>query len=84
MRYSVGVYDVEGPPVPIPNTVVKLNGADNTWLEATREDRTTPTQKATAQQGGCFILYNDFRYFFLITSLRTGGQRDTEYCGKMR
>ena len=39
----VGVDDVEGPPVPIPNTVVKLNSAENTWLEAAREDRSTPT-----------------------------------------
>ena len=44
LRYSiVGVYDDEGPPVPIPNTVVKLNSAENTWLEAAREDRSTPT-----------------------------------------
>ena len=42
---QVGVYGNEGPPVPIPNTVVKLICADNTWLEAAREDRTTPTQK---------------------------------------
>ena len=43
--FAVGVYGNEGPPVPIPNTVVKLICADNTWLEAAREDRTTPTQK---------------------------------------
>ena len=43
MRFLVGVDDVEGPPVPIPNTVVKLNSAENTWLEAAREDRSTPT-----------------------------------------
>ena len=35
----VGVDDVEGPPVPIPNTEVKLDSADNTWLETAREDR---------------------------------------------
>ena len=46
-RYSlktVGVNDDEGPPVPIPNTEVKLARADNTWLETAREDRSTPTQ----------------------------------------
>ena len=43
---TVGVYDIEGPPVPIPNTVVKLNRAENTWWEAAREERSTPTQKA--------------------------------------
>ena len=41
---AVGVYDDEGPPVPIPNTVVKLIRAENTWREAAREDRSMPTQ----------------------------------------
>ena len=40
----VGVYSDEGPPVPIPNTAVKLISADNTWLEAAREDKAMPTQ----------------------------------------
>ena len=42
----IGVYGDEGPPVPIPNTVVKLINAENTWLEAARENRTTPIQSA--------------------------------------
>ena len=29
-------------PVPIPNTMVKTDAADNTWLETTREDRWLP------------------------------------------
>ena len=41
---AVGVYRDEGPPVPIPNTAVKLISADNTWLEAAREDKAMPTQ----------------------------------------
>ncbi len=40
---AVGVDGVEGPPVPIPNTVVKLNRADNTRRAASREDRAMPT-----------------------------------------
>ena len=40
---KVGVNDDEGPPVPIPNTVVKLISAENTWRAAAREDRSTPT-----------------------------------------
>ena len=39
----VGVDYGEGPPVPISNTVVKLTGADNTWLETAWEDKLTPT-----------------------------------------
>ena len=35
----VGVFNGEGPPVPIPNTAVKLTCADNTWLATAREDR---------------------------------------------
>ena len=41
---AVGVFSDEGPPVPIPNTAVKLISADNTWLEAAREDKAMPTQ----------------------------------------
>ena len=35
-RLKVSVINDEGPPVPIPNTVVKLICADNTWLETAR------------------------------------------------
>ena len=45
---AVGVYRDEGPPVPIPNTAVKLISADNTWLEAAREDKAMPTQQQAA------------------------------------
>ena len=43
------VYDIVGvdygevPPVPIPNTAVKLISAHNTWMEASWEDRSVPT-----------------------------------------
>ena len=33
-------------PVPIPNTEVKLIGAEDTWLEAARENRLMPAQFA--------------------------------------
>ena len=41
----VGVFNGEGPPVPIPNTEVKLTSADNTCLETDWEDRSMPTQR---------------------------------------
>ena len=37
--HIVGVFNGEGPPVPIPNTAVKLIRAENTWLVTAREDR---------------------------------------------
>ena len=37
--YIVGVVNGEGPPVPIPNTAVKLTRAENTWLVTARENR---------------------------------------------
>jgi len=35
----VGVDCGEGPPVPIPNTEVKLTCAEDTWREAARENK---------------------------------------------
>ena len=46
---QVGVDDAEGPPVPIPNTEVKLSGAENTWLATARENREMPTLKVSTQ-----------------------------------
>ena len=40
---AVGVFNGEGPPVPIPNTEVKLTSADDTCLETDRENRSMPT-----------------------------------------
>ena len=45
---AVGVFNGEGPPVPIPNTEVKLTSAGNTCLETDREDRSMPTSKGLA------------------------------------
>ena len=39
----VGVNSAQGPPVPIPNTEVKLCWAENTCLATSREDRSMPT-----------------------------------------
>ena len=44
-EHTVGVFNGEGPPVPIPNTEVKLIGADNTCLATDWKDRSTPTQR---------------------------------------
>ena len=39
----VGVTNAEGPPVPIPNTEVKLCSGENTLRETVREDSSMPT-----------------------------------------
>ena len=59
---TVGVYDDEGPPVPIPNTVVKLIRAENTWREAARKDRSTPTPYRSGRPiGRSFSFFIKFR-----------------------
>ena len=42
-EHKVGVNDHEGPPVPIPNTEVKLMSVESTWVATPWEDRTMPT-----------------------------------------
>ena len=42
---AVGVFNGEGPPVPIPNTEVKLTSADDTCLATGRKNRSMPTQR---------------------------------------
>ena len=37
-----GDNDAEDPPVPIPNTEVKLCSADDTWWETARESKSSP------------------------------------------
>ena len=53
---EVGAYDGEGPPVPIPNTEVKLVGGDNTCLATDREDSTVPTQKQRLRMQPLFFI----------------------------
>ena len=38
----VGADDVQGTLVPIPNTIVKLDDAEDTWLATTWENRKVP------------------------------------------
>gem|GEM_PF-2425727 len=41
LQFSGGYYE-KVTPVPIPNTVVKLPSADDTWMETSRESRSLP------------------------------------------
>ena len=55
---EVGVDYGEGPPVPIPNTEVKLISADDTWLETARENRYSPTRQRAGIQSRPFDYTN--------------------------
>ena len=56
MYHIVGVFNGEGPPVPIPNTEVKLTSAENTCLETDWEDRSMPTQEPELTQAQICLL----------------------------
>ena len=72
MYSEVSAFNVEGPPVPIPNTEVKLNCAENTWLATARKNRSVLTQKP-------MVLYHRFFYFIYINSVKD--KNGKVYCG---
>ena len=47
---AVGFLNAEGPPVPIPNTEVKLCSAEDTSLATVRENRSKPTPRQAEQE----------------------------------
>ena len=55
---TVGLLNAEGPPVPIPNTEVKLCSVDNTSPETVREDRSRPTSRAASRKRSGFLIPN--------------------------
>ena len=50
-----GDYSLRVPPVPIPNTEVKPQHADGTWLETARESRSSPDSIADAFTASAFL-----------------------------
>ena len=58
----IGVLNGEGPPVPIPNTEVKLTSADDTCLETDRENRSMPIQRRETGSDACLFLVLSFYY----------------------
>ena len=62
---EVGVFNGEGPPVPIPNTEVKLTSADDTCLATGRENRSMPTQSRSIERL-CFFMFRSGDAGFLI------------------
>ena len=74
------------PPVPIPNTEVKPQHADGTWLETARESRSLPhSHSRSAFAGRAFLCLNAClrsgmqACVFIFAKLRKGsGAKDTE------
>ena len=53
-----GDYSLRVPPVPIPNTEVKPQHADSTWLETAREGRSSPdSNKEFRENEALFFLF---------------------------
>ena len=50
-----GDYSLRVPPVPIPNTEVKPQHADGTWLETARESRSSPDSTVDALKASAFL-----------------------------
>ena len=63
---EVGVNDDEGPPVPIPNTEVKLIGGENTCLATDREDSTMPTPDSSCETAAAVFCPSPDKYFPIV------------------
>ena len=61
-----GDYSLRDPPVPIPNTEVKPQHADSTWLETAREGRSSPD--SNKEHRNCGALF--FLYFWVYNELK--------------
>ena len=76
-----GVYYAEVPPVPIPNTEVKLSSAEDTWREAAWKNRSSPAQKAVhLLMYGFFTVYKTI--FRGIMAVRKKNRRVILWNGK--
>ena len=71
----VGVDDAEGPPVPIPNTEVKLCGAEDSALATRCENREMPTSAF------CKTKYSSIAQSVVLQSLSTSEWNFTEMLG---
>ncbi len=64
---TTGDNSEEDPPVPIPNTVVKLFSADDTWRETARESRSLPVFSMLSMVITSFVMTcNDCEAYNLI------------------
>ena len=68
---QVSATNAEGPPVPIPNTEVKLCSAEDTWLATARENRSVLTSclSSPLREEGFFVLQWGFCPFSFYRNL---------------
>ena len=62
---KVGVDYDEDPPVPIPNTEVKLISVENTWRVTAWKDRAVPTQS---------VIHFESRFFCVFKKVQPGNR----------
>ena len=65
-QFKVGVDDAEGPPVPIPNTEVKLCGAEDSALATRCENREMPILVAS------FFFFDEADFYGRLFCLENG------------
>ena len=79
LGFIVGVFNGEGPPVPLPNTEVKLTSAENTCLATDWEDRSMPTQRKDSPSAvfslSLLSAEVSLRFFVTLIPLLTPGAR---------
>ena len=96
IKEKVGVFIAQGPPVPIPNTEVKLCGAEDTCLATDRENKSMPTFFFYTTENtritkipdpvshfaySVYIFFDNISLYIFLLSLLAGGPRKTiEYC----
>ena len=67
LKRSDGDDSEEDPPVPIPNTEVKLFSVENTWRVTAWEDRSMPTcESPVRMDGGFFVKFNLLFIAFIV------------------
>ena len=63
---NTGVYGAEVPPVPIPNTEVKLSCAESTWLDTAWEDMSMPVSKTKKHTVCVLFCFSNIRYWYVV------------------
>ena len=72
---NTGVNGAEVPPVPIPNTEVKLSCAESTWLDTAWEDMSMPVSKKKEHTELCVLSFFVFSIELLSGNVSSHQER---------